>query len=476
MTSEPLLPKKRIIAGIKHEIDGHNKRNSGADTFISNDIKLAPTNEALIDISIASKLTLPLKEMGNKLLSRSHTYAQDMIGWRYHEASAFASVDPEGIVISDQIYDWAHSVANHLVYKNRYKFKNDKDEACRHLYNRFLAPFCNQILGDESNCLKLLWSEVPALLFDKILIVPLIESNALEIILDSDYTYRVQYNCFISCFEQIEDYIGGEYFRSANHRWISQAPERLDDYNGNLTSNDLYIADITEMWTILVRGFSPEKHIYELPDGSGFLGISLHYSHDICSIHIGNTKRDALECALGRASQVLFSIRSNGAITHGSSAWNHVETHCEYAIKWILGKVYSSLLDDYIQALDGFKKIRECKINDEQYFALSWQNYTYNHEYDDDAEAVCLDNQPRVEKKYVGRMRRRQFFKICERLGLKVESGKGSELKVYRPGQPIYTIGCHGVGNSVVPSWLAIKVLQRAGITLAEWFDVIESP
>lgn len=65
-------------------------------------------------------------------------------------------------------------------------------------------------------------------------------------------------------------------------------------------------------------------------------------------------------------------------------------------------------------------------------------------------------------------MRRNQFFKLCNCLGLNVEPGKGSELKIYRPGERIYVLGTHGVKNDVIPSCLATKILGRAKVTAKE--------
>ena len=69
----------------------------------------------------------------------------------------------------------------------------------------------------------------------------------------------------------------------------------------------------------------------------------------------------------------------------------------------------------------------------------------------------------------IPQIRRNLFFKILENCGVRIEQGKGSEIKLLRVGKHPFRLGNHGYVNPTMPSFLAANILRRLEITYAEW-------
>ena len=63
----------------------------------------------------------------------------------------------------------------------------------------------------------------------------------------------------------------------------------------------------------------------------------------------------------------------------------------------------------------------------------------------------------------------RELIKRMQALGVEVRHGKGSELKLYRPGYHMQTIKAHGQGEDVYPFVVKIAC-QKLGISLEEFW------
>jgi hypothetical protein len=61
---------------------------------------------------------------------------------------------------------------------------------------------------------------------------------------------------------------------------------------------------------------------------------------------------------------------------------------------------------------------------------------------------------------------------LASRFGCEVRTGKGSEVKVYRPGSRIFTLGHHG-SNDEVSSLVVTHMLKRLGIGPQEWLRAV---
>jgi predicted RNA binding protein YcfA (HicA-like mRNA interferase family) len=66
----------------------------------------------------------------------------------------------------------------------------------------------------------------------------------------------------------------------------------------------------------------------------------------------------------------------------------------------------------------------------------------------------------------------RQVVKRMQDMGVTVKRGKGSELKLARPGFHLYTIKAHGEGDDVYP-YVITAAIRRLGLDEEEFWSRI---
>jgi len=68
--------------------------------------------------------------------------------------------------------------------------------------------------------------------------------------------------------------------------------------------------------------------------------------------------------------------------------------------------------------------------------------------------------------------RSQQVFSVLTRLGCEVSQGKGSEIKIYRPGAKIFTLGHHKRNERL--GWSLIRrILKRLEIPVHQWVAAV---
>jgi len=225
---------------------------------------------------------------------------------------------------------------------------------------------------------------------------------------------------------------------------------------------DIY-SDICEMYPTLLRGFKPNKSIVELPNGLGFMMIILSPDNSILELKIATSSREVIECRNTGRLPVTYTFLWDGTVLNGLSLWMPLDKSSGI-YSFLVNQVYDALLPKYLSAIDGL--IKNTPVEESSTLYTVWKGYLEakpKEKVKNTSKEDCIS-----EKIQLPKMRRNQFFKLCDSLGLCIESGKGSELKIYRPGNRIYVLGTHGVKNDVIPTWLATRILSRAEVTPIE--------
>ncbi len=67
-------------------------------------------------------------------------------------------------------------------------------------------------------------------------------------------------------------------------------------------------------------------------------------------------------------------------------------------------------------------------------------------------------------------LKTREFAKRLREFGVEARRGKGSEIKLFRPGFHIYLIKGHGGGQDVYPHVVTLAC-RRLGISVTEFWE-----
>jgi hypothetical protein len=147
---------------------------------------------------------------------------------------------------------------------------------------------------------------------------------------------------------------------------------------------------------------------------------------------------------------------------------------------WLLEQVHGRVVQDYLKIEHYFldppslpdDDVEIAEI-DETLVYVAWAKASEDRGASADLENGPPCAQDRGRPGAIAQLRRRHFFKLLARCGVSIEQGKGSEIKLLRAGWHPFRLGNHYGNNPTIPSFLAINILKRLGITRDEWLDSV---
>jgi hypothetical protein len=148
---------------------------------------------------------------------------------------------------------------------------------------------------------------------------------------------------------------------------------------------------------------------------------------------------------------------------------------------WLIEQIHSTVVNEYLQICESFEvaKLISPSIEipsylDETFKFAQWVHEAGTQSPDIGDESPSGEN-TKISKSQIPQIRRSLFFKLLEMCDVRIEPGKGSEIKLLRPGKHPFRLGNHYGPNPTVPAFLAGKILQRLEITHDEWHNALNS-
>lgn len=107
-----------------------------------------------------------------------------------------------------------------------------------------------------------------------------------------------------------------------------------------------------------------------------------------------------------------------------------------------------------------------------------WSNNDFVYNYHDSIAlsnvADITDDESELLVNYIPSIKMSRFFTLMiDQFDCHVEGGKGSEVKIWRDGSKIFTIGRHKKDQKI-PSWLVKNILTRIGIDRVSWLSTLK--
>ena len=232
-------------------------------------------------------------------------------------------------------------------------------------------------------------------------------------------------------------------------------------------------SNLQEMRPFLIRNYKPSKSIISLAEDV-YIGWDWWLYNQIGSIYTGESEKEIMAYIHKRGFRVPLRIDHSGILLNWKLPWEKSTSLDEIngcspidINIFILEAIHDKLYTFYKQI--NFKEVvRKFKSNI-QYGHFTDRYVAASCHLIAEDESVPTNNPILIIKK----LRSQQFFNLLEnKLRCEVQSGKGSEITMYRKGGRKFRLG-HHKRNQYVSSIVIKNILNRLSITPEEWQTAI---
>ncbi len=459
-TSRPSAIKKAQNAEL------NRAKKKGVDTERLNLILDFNAENVQLPFAVASLFPLKVRDKCNKLLSTTESIMSRYKGTSYNNIAYGSTVTRDEAELRSEINSLCSEVVEFVLYKLRHQYRSNVNNAAVKAWQKYIAPFIQATTHHKSNTFMYFWSETVVQLIARLIVEPCTNAGHIRCAWEG---YMLTEYVQLPYLDALDEFIpDSPYFHYLSNLRFEK--ELMESNGTTYPPNDLsdMFSDIFEMYPVLMKGFNPHKNIIRLPDSLGYMMIAFCPDTVLLEIKIAPSENEVIHCRNSGKLPVTFSFKWDGTIIHGLSNWMAVGRSTPL-YSFLVYHVHKVLVPMYVLALEGIDKTREENQNDDDIDKLYsvWTEQIHSEHKQKKDKKECAE--PPISNTQIPKMRRNRFFRVCKELGLKVEPGKGSELKIYRPGSRIFVLGTHGVKNDVIPSWLATKILARAEVTPSDF-------
>ncbi|WP_028763590.1 hypothetical protein [Shewanella colwelliana] len=233
-----------------------------------------------------------------------------------------------------------------------------------------------------------------------------------------------------------------------------------------LTERDSILFDIYELIPLYIKSWDSNKNKILINDE---LAIFLFMEYGFPSFAIGKPADKA-------ESFSTTTFRFGWSVTN--DFWCYAKQDCKLKELEVLGDF---VLNEFHQKLLALYSIRQNErtkstvvYDADSEIELADFTYEYHKSLGESALGNALES-PVITKpaaRPVPSVTMSYFFNFMKKaFECQVENGKGSEMKIWRKGTKIYTLGRHKQDQQI-PSFLIKKILKRLGISQNEWLSV----
>jgi hypothetical protein len=228
------------------------------------------------------------------------------------------------------------------------------------------------------------------------------------------------------------------------------------DYRANM------IFDIYELIPLYIRSWDPNKNKVVINDK---LAIFLFMEFGFPSFSIGKPEDNA-DILTTSTYRFLWSVTHN--------FWCMAKQDCNIEELDILGDFVLNEFHNKLLALYSIRQTESIKSADNYEDDLADFTYRYHKILDESASCTATESFviPTTINDPVPSVTMSYFFNFMKKaFDCQVENGKGSEMKIWRNGTKIFTLGRHKKDQQI-PSFLIKKILKRLDISKDEWLSV----
>lgn len=455
----------------------------------------------VLPLSLNQLIKINTRDLGNALIEETRQLNNRYVGSSMRDVEAQLAGDPACIDLQQRILDWSEDVAAQINFKLRHRAKDDPFGTYDYAYRTIVSPLDTELVHGSDRLYMRVWTCVvdmlPYKLWDAFIAAP----GHLRI--DHDASIRhlptlVPSKRWVRQFDSnaISEMLGLYGIESiAFLKTIILAPlleviahdPATPETETQRARISHMLADIIEAAPYLISSERSERFMFDLP-GSGCVAAFQFTAGSNCAQFVfddsGDSLRHGLRTAFARGA---LMMAYDGTLSMYMHPWLTLDRiygvqQSQMIAYWLLTQVHARIIADFLKI--------------ERYFLHAGDRNAQNHEDEDavleetlafvalakaalvngdreDDEAPSSQTPSAEHRSVLPQLRQRYFFKLLTHCGVRIEQGKGSEIKLLREGGRPFRLGNHYGSNPTIPSFLASSILKRLEITRDEWLDAL---
>lgn len=445
-------------------------------------------------------ISLHLRDQGNALIEETRHLNNRFVGHSYRDIEAILSVAPDCQDLRTRIIEWGEEVAAQVVYKLRNRAKQDPLKTFDLAYRSIVCDLDTRIVHGSDRMYMLVWSVVVDMLPYKLMDAFLLQPGYIEIRRDArgghtstiEISDRLPKSCDASAVIDMFDLYGVEpasYVDNMVLKPLLTALASAPTLPGPCEQRERYqamLADLLEAAPYLVSSIRTERFIFSLPGSARMAAFCFVPGTSCASILFADDTDSLLRAARTAFSRGGLMLGYDGQLSTYMHPWRTLdkvfgEADGQLLGYWLLQQIHGRVVQDYLKIEHYFLDTSESLPDDAVEIAEMDETLAYiafakasdrnkaGTELADETSSTQIQHRPGA----IAQLRRRHFFKLLARCGVSIEQGKGSEIKLLRAGWHPFRLGNHYGNNPTIPSFLAMNILKRLGISHDEWLDSV---
>jgi len=445
-------------------------------------------------------ISLALRDRGNALIEETRHLNNRFADHSYRNIEAILSTAPDCLDLRARILEWGEEVAAQVVYKLRNRARQNPVKTFDSAFHSIVRDLDTRIVHGSDRMYMLVWSAVVEMLPYKLIDALLLQPGHIEIHLDARSGHastiaisdRMPKSCDAKAIINMFDLYGVEPASYVDNMVLRPLLEALAG-NSSLPAPgeqckryQAMLDDLLEAAPYLVSSARAERFMFALPGSARMAAFSFVAGSSCASILFADDADSVLRglrTSFCRGGLVLGYSGQFSTLMHPWRTLGKVfgEADGQLLGYWLLQQVHGRVVQDYLKInhyfLDPPVSLPDDGVDvtefDETLAYVAWAKASEDSNASTEPETGPPFAQDQGHPGAIAQLRRRHFFKLLARCGVSIEQGKGSEIKLLRAGWHPFRLGNHYGNNPTIPSFLAINILKRLGITRDEWLDSV---
>lgn len=438
--------------------------------------------------SLTELISMRLRDEGNALIEETRYLNNLRVGETFTKVHIESIADLTFIDLRGKLLDWAEQVINEVYYKHRRQFKEDPFGTYLKHHHGYISYIDQKIAHGADHLYSALWSKVldaiPYWLLDRALqqpgkaVISYVPDetgrlhSSLELapeLVHQGKNVKVHLNLYgaeptVFC----ESIILRPLLSALANEVFPEADVMQQQLN-------LIMGDILEATPYLMKNRCYEEYLFDIPGTTcvgGFLYLSPNGIGQFC---FSENRKYWAEGHAESFYRGMLELDFFGMLTFYMHPWRSLERvfGVADALKltyWFLKQVHTTVVQEYLRIEKYYLTSQSALTSDgpeQDDLYVPWQRPAV-----EDFEAVAFDSEEADIIRGIStlpQLRRSKFFKILSNCGVRVEQGKGSELKLLKDGAHPFRLGDHYGPNPTIPSFLVDSILKRMQISPEQW-------
>lgn len=496
------IQRRRMSNHLQHAVRA--RANSPLGRYASmvanrTDWTIVEQPERELPYALSQLITVDLRDQGNALIEETRQLNNRFGGRTYFDVEAILSTSPDCQDLMARISAWGEVVADQAVFKLRNRARTEPLKTFDAAYESIVRDLDTRIVHGRDCMYMLIWSTIVDMLPYKMIDAFILKPRLVEIHYDRSskhnasldfsermplkHDYRRITNIFsLYCVEPTE-YVDNVVLRPLLNM-LGQETSLLEPSERHMLVQSM-LADLFEAAPYLVSSARTERFTFTVP-GSGKMAVFSFVPGTNCATFLFVDDADGLQRALHTTfCRGALMLGYNGQISSYMHPWRTLGkvfgvTDGELLAYWLFRQVHDRVVRDYLKIQHYFlheptslPEAFEMVDFDETLAYVAWAKASENGVASTETNSAQPEAQECDHPNSIAQLRRRHFFKLLGRCGVSIEQGKGSEIKLLRAGWHPFRLGNHYGNNPTIPSFLAINILKRLGISRDEWLDSV---